>query len=47
MEKIQYLDLKLENKKLLDKTKFKIINQIYSGRYILDKNVEIFEKKIR
>jgi len=45
MEKIQYLDLRLENKKILDKTRFKIINQIYSGRYILDKNVELFERK--
>ena len=45
MEKIKFLDLRLINKSLLNKTKNKLIKQIYSGNYILDKNVEIFEKK--
>jgi dTDP-4-amino-4,6-dideoxygalactose transaminase len=44
MEKIKYLDLKKINKKILDQTKKKIITQLYSGKYILDSNVKIFEK---
>lgn len=43
MDKIKFLDLKYINKKLLNKCKNKIINQLYSGNYILDKNVNSFE----
>ena len=42
---IKFLDLSIINKPVLNASKNKIIKQIYSGNYILDKNVEIFEKK--
>ena len=45
MEKIKYLNLKSINKPILDKSIKNIIENFYSGKYILNQNVEKFEKK--
>ena len=45
MEKISFLNLKKINKKPLGKIHLKIKKQLFSGQYILDKNVRKFEKQ--
>ena len=44
MKKIKFLDLKQINKKTLNNIQSKIKSQLFSGDYILDKNVKNFEK---
>lgn len=45
MKKISFLNLKKINKKPLGKIHLKIKKQLFSGQYILDKNVTKFEKQ--